>query len=638
MKSAQVQPKKSKLGTRPTGFQVGSAQSKRSSRDGSTDPGKPNAAIQAAAQNQTSNVTAARPTAAPTTTPRNAPPMKKRAKGSGFLGLIFLSAFIALGYTAWSSLLQYQAFGLIEGRVISVASPWDGSVAAWEVRDGEVVKQGQVLAQIKNLDMEHELATLGDELKMNQALLEAEMSKIRFETHSLDEQNQVAQADYHKALAELVTAREDFKELQRKLDRAKRLFKSNTVSRSAYEEIFFKYEGQKKRIAQLNDAARVLKERSRHNIAQPDGSTRLKPLLSQIDLTKFQIDRLREKVEQGKIKSPVTGRVSKRHRLTGESAKANEVVIEILEDNSIEAVLYLPQKVVDEYEVGKVVEVSIEPYRHSLQCRVDRFGDQFETAPPTIERFYQVNQPLLPVYLTPLHDTSDMLAARVGGTVKRPYDYSQSVTRLWEDGRVFVSRILGQPKPLAPKQNNAYDPTAKINADNVPFKGETHLAGFETKSDLTAESPTIEKQAVAEQGMPSLTERPALDLLSPVATEVEQGHDWESTIEKDYGEEEDVRPVLDWEETFTIKTKNETETSSDIQTNDEQSNSYNQGPNLTGPESFQSNTLPQMEEPKSAAPKTLEPRLESKREEAAPSVIPPFPPQLLPSYNKKTWE
>jgi len=95
--------------------------------------------------------------------------MKKRGKGNGFLSLVFLGAFFALGYAIWSSLFQFQSYGVIEGRVISVSAPWDGSVHNWQVRDGEEVTQGQVLAVIKNIDMDHELEKFADELKMNQA-------------------------------------------------------------------------------------------------------------------------------------------------------------------------------------------------------------------------------------------------------------------------------------------------------------------------------------------------------------------------------------------------------------------------------------------------------------------------------------
>lgn len=383
--------------------------------------------------------------------------MKKRGKGNGFLSLIFAAAFFALGYAVWSSLLQFQSYGVIEGRVISVSAPWDGSIYNWQVRDGEEVTQGQILAVIKNIDMEHELETLGDELKMNQALLDAEISKIQFESQQRNEQSQKTIAEYHSTYGELLSEKEKYKELDRKFERTRRLLKTNNVSRSKYEEAFFGLAGQKKKVEQLAESVEVLKYRSKQSSKAADnGSPRLAPILATIDLSKSKITRLRERIDKGKIVSPVNGRVSKRHRLIGESAKSSEVVIDILEENSIQAVLYVPQRVIEDYEVGKEVEISLEPYAQKIRCTVDRFGDRFESAPHSIERFYHINQPLLPVYLTPNHDTHNLLAARVGGMVKRPYEYSKGLSKVFSDSKETVKSWLPQPNQPTQTGEAAY--------------------------------------------------------------------------------------------------------------------------------------------------------------------------------------
>ncbi len=384
------------------------------------------------------------PAAPVTTNQRNAPPMKKRAKGSGFLGLIFLLAFSTLGYLAWSQLLKYESYGVIHGRVISVAAPWDGTVANWQVRDGEEVRQGQVLAKVSNLDMEHELAAFGDELKMNQALLEAEMSKVKFDVQNQSERSQEAVAEYLKSYGELLAERAKCQELDRKFERTKRLALSSNVSRSEYEQIFFQLAGQKQKIDKLQDAVDVLKIRSTDSsLVDDDGSSRLKPILAKIELTQSKIARLRARIDQGQIKAPVSGRVSKRHRLTGESARVGEPVIDILEDNSIEAVLYVPQRIVDEFEVGKEVSINLEPYHQPMRCVVDRLGDRFQTAPLSIKRFYFEGQPLLPVYLKPEREVSQIMAIRVGGTVRRPYEYRKAIGKIAE-------QIMSAFKQLSP--------------------------------------------------------------------------------------------------------------------------------------------------------------------------------------------
>ena len=178
-----------------------------------------------------------------------------------------------------------------------------------------------------------------------------------------------------------------------------------------------------------------------------------------IELTQSKIARLRERINQGKIKAPVGGRVSKRHRLTGESARVGEPVIDILEDNSIEAILYVPQRIVDEFEIGKDVSINLEPYHQPLRCVVDRFGDSFQMAPTSIKRFYYEGQPLLPVYLTPEQDASQVMAIRIGGTVKRPYEYRKAFGKMVEQVNMAVRQFTSSSDLEAT--------TANINDDHA---------------------------------------------------------------------------------------------------------------------------------------------------------------------------
>ena len=385
----------------------------------------------------------------------------------------------AAGYYVWTSLFQYEAFGVIEGRVISVAAPWDGTVSNWQVRDGETVVQGQVLAQIENIDMEHEVATLGDELKMSQATLDAEMSKIKFEVQNQSERSQIAVAEYLKSYGELLAEKAKLQELDRKFARTKRLAKSSNVSRSEYEKIFFQLAGQRKKIEKLEDAVDVLKIRSTDsNLADNDGSARLKPILAEIELTQSKISRLRERIDQGQIRAPVSGRITKRHSLTGEATRLGETVIEILEDNSVEAVLYVPQKIVDEFVVGNEIEITLEPYDQPLRCTISRFGDQFESAPKSIERFYKVNQPLLPVYLSPGVDADQVMAMRVGGTVKRPYEYSKAIGNMVEDAKSFAEKFKSNGSSIDSSTEGAEESGIAITNEN-PSNGETVRLGTE---------------------------------------------------------------------------------------------------------------------------------------------------------------
>ena len=476
---------KPKPGTRPVGFRA----HKSPAANDASNQNQPSVSPLAGSIPNSNSAPAARP---PIPTPiatssRNAPPLKKRAKGSGFLSVLFLSAFFAAGYFVWSSLLQYQAFGVVEGRIIAVSAPWDGTVSNWQVRDGELVSHGQILAQIANIDMEHELAALGDELKMSQATLDAEMSKVKFEVQNQSERSQIAVAEYLKSYGELLAEQAKLSELDRKFERTKKLAKSSNVSQSEYEKIYFQLAGQRNKIEKLEDAVDVLKMRSTDsNLAENDGSSRLKPILAEIELTQAKMARLRVRIDQGQIKSPVSGRVSKRHRLTGESTRVGETVIDILEDNSVEAVLYVPQKLVDEFEIGKEVDVVLEPNKQPMRCTIKRFGDRFGPAPTSIERFYKVNQPLLPVYLTPNQDANQIMSMRIGGTVKRPYDYGNAFNNMIGDWKAYANQFRsGESRRSAPSTNQ-----------NVSTKKQRELSGDDKVAAGTFETETTERTEV----------------------------------------------------------------------------------------------------------------------------------------------
>lgn len=371
--------------------------------------------------------------AAPAVSPRSAPPTKKRAKGSSFLGILFLSVVGGFGYLVWSNFLQFQSYGVIEGRLISVAAPWDGTIDSWQVRDGDLVQQGEILATLSNLTMQHELAALGDQLKMSQANLDAEMAKIKFSVQGHSERSQKATAEYLQASGELLAEQARFQELERKLERAEKLYKNKNVSKSEFEKLYFEFVGQQSKLEQLEAAVTVLKSRSNEASPASDaGTSQLKPLLAKIEQIQSEISRLRERIDQGQIKAPVSGRITQRLCLTGEAASEREPVLEILEDNSIEAILYVPQTITDEFAVGADIEIRLEPYDRPVRCTVTRLGDRFEPAPSSISRYYSTDQYLLPVHLKPHSEFNQLFAMRVQGTVKRPYQWHKTLAKGWE--------------------------------------------------------------------------------------------------------------------------------------------------------------------------------------------------------------
>jgi len=386
---------------------------------------------------------------------RSAPPMPNRSKGRGFLLFLFLTLFGCAAYFAFSNFLRVESFGIVDGQMISVAAPWEGTVERWLVSEGDEVKQGQILVEINNLLTENQIDALGDELKLSQAELEAEMSKIRFNYHEHDERNRVReqrlQSDLTRAQGDLNSELVKLESFKREYLRAKKLAKHGSVSNEGYEKALYDYAGQRKKVVALRETVRVFEEQQNtpaveNSDRNNNGSPQLKPILAKIEMTKSEIRRLREKLELGQLKAPCDGKITQRLCLSGEPTKASVPVAEILKNNSVEAVLYVPQTHTDKYQPGDRVEVILDPYPEPMGCVVDRIGESYEPAPRNIARFYSYQQFLLPVYLKPDSASQRWMALRLNGTIRREFDLQNGLHNAVDESRSWTSELSNEVK------------------------------------------------------------------------------------------------------------------------------------------------------------------------------------------------
>jgi membrane fusion protein (multidrug efflux system) len=362
------------------------------------------------------------------------PPLPKRSKGRFFVAVVFLAAISMPAYLLWTSYFLYQSYGVIQGRVINVSAPWDGVLLNWQVTEGEIVKQGQSLAEIANLEMRHSVEALLDDLKLTQAQLQAETARLKFEQHSREDTHKKAQAEYLQAFGELEAERALFEDLQKQLQRSERLVRSGNLSQQKYDRIYYQHVGQGRKIEKLQTAVQALKIRAELSVQREDQEhqQQIQPLLAKIETTQSEINRLREKIRQGRLIAPVSGRITRRLILTGESVQISEPIVEILEDNSTEAVLYVPQQHANRFKVGQLLAVELEPYEHHVRCEVIRLDQQLESPPTHIERYYRVNEVLLPVHLKPLPEYEQCMSFRVNGLIKLPIEWKQDLADLFD--------------------------------------------------------------------------------------------------------------------------------------------------------------------------------------------------------------
>lgn len=375
------------------------------------------------------------PRGVPTNRPR---PLPRRPKGRWFVGLLLLGVCAFAGYHVWDTFFRFHAHGVINGRVLAISPPWDGMVTAFHVQEGERVRQGQLLAIVANEELRQRLAQLGDEVQLARANLEAETARLRWQLAWNLDQNRGAETMYYEAWGQLLQESARLEDLRNNhLERGRQLDLTRAISREELDQIKYSIEGLEQKIARSKDALAELKRRAERtgnllsdSSLTENGAVQLRPHLVRIETLLAEQARLRERLEKGQVRSPINGLVLKRHRFTGERSQTTGPLLTILEEGSLEVVLYLPQSSSEHWAINDELAVLVEPHPRAMVCRLVRLGDQFEPAPEAIRRNYAEGQKLLPAHLEPGEELQHSLGLRVGGVVRLP----ASVPNFWRGG------------------------------------------------------------------------------------------------------------------------------------------------------------------------------------------------------------
>ncbi len=346
-------------------------------------------------------------------------PLPKRPKGRLTVGVILLLICALVGHRLWTMFFYHTAYGTLNGHVAQLAAPWDGMVLESNASESQEFRQSETVARIDSLVLRHQIDRLGDDLRMAQAQLDAQISKLRWEAQETEDLSNRVAAQHFEAQGSLAESKALLERLRRDRVRAEGLTDQKAISIQRKDQAVFSELGLRQKVTELESSAEMWKRRSDRVQALKDGgSDQLAPQLAAIENLQNEIVRLRETLEEGQLRAPFDSIVVTRHKLVGERVEAQEPVLELLQTGSLEVVIYLSQNDIDRIEIGDVLKVKMEPYSVRIPCTVVRIGHKLRAAPPAIERYYWSNEPLLPVYLKPDAAHRHWMSLRLGSVVK----------------------------------------------------------------------------------------------------------------------------------------------------------------------------------------------------------------------------
>lgn len=345
-----------------------------------------------------------------------------RPRGRLLIALLMLMACSAGVFTVWDSLLRYQAYGVVTGRIIDVGVPIDGVLQSVSVSEGDLVREDTRLAKVVDIEIEQQLARISDELKVAEAQLQAEIARVQWQSH-------VEETEMTRSIAELFESASRMHDetgalelLQYQLSFNRDLHARNATARVEMDSYEIQARAKKEELDSIQKAIEVLKDRAQKAVDSPRlGAEQIQPLIAKSEMLLNEILRLREKINLGEIRSPVNGTVLRRHHPAGECIRSHEPLFSVMEESSLEVEVFLPQSVSRKYSVGEILKLRIEPYEELVPCKVVAIGTEHRRPPEHIEIFYRSNVRLLPIRLKPLGEFADARKLSPGAVAKLPH-------------------------------------------------------------------------------------------------------------------------------------------------------------------------------------------------------------------------
>jgi multidrug resistance efflux pump len=342
---------------------------------------------------------------------RRSQPIPSRPTNRVFTGCLLIAVLVIPCYGFWSSYFRYPARGVVRARVICLSAPWLGAVEIVHVREGDAVTQGQPLVTLRQLELENQLDSIRDRLRVAQADLQSQATQLIWQSELRGDRGFKAWGEYYEAWGNLMQERARLAEAVAERDRHEGLHDEAAIAVSArqLDNARFAVTGQSDKVEKLEQAVSKLRERAEmYEKGAADVASQMIPQMTSIETLQSQLNRLRARADENVIRSPVNGHVVRLHRFVSEVVSPDEPTIEIVEDGSVEIALYVAQRHARYVEIGSELEVAIEPNEQTVACVVERRGKRLEPAPEHIQRHYAHNARLLPVIAHPAQTLDHM--------------------------------------------------------------------------------------------------------------------------------------------------------------------------------------------------------------------------------------
>lgn len=272
------------------------------------------------------------------------------------------ASLLALGLSGcFDGEAELQLPGYIEADTTSVASPVSGTMAQLGVKEGQVVKPGDMLYTLESQQEQARLA-------------EAQARKQQAEAQSKNLSKGARQAELESLRAKLRYAKTQLAQAESNLKKSESLLKKNFVSETQVDNDRTNVQLAEAQVEDARAALRVAKEGAR---TDEQAAAQAQTVAAEAGVA--QVEWL---LQQKQVTAPVAGVIQELYVRQGEFATAGSTTMTILHTGSLRVRFFVPNDLRPKFLPGSQVSIAISGCDKPATARVTRVSARPEYTQP----------------------------------------------------------------------------------------------------------------------------------------------------------------------------------------------------------------------------------------------------------------
>jgi HlyD family secretion protein len=294
--------------------------------------------------------------------------------------------------------------GTIEGTEIPVQPELGGKVVDLKVQEGQLVKAGDIMAQIDDSQARISLETAKSLQNQAQAKLNDLLGGSRAE------ELRRLEAVVAQATANVDALAPSLKLEESNLANDQKLYEGGSISKQALDTQQNKYDTLKAQYEGAQDnvkAAQASLEQAQAGYTQPT----IQAQKAAVDMAAQSVKAAELTLSKLTIKSPSAGQVLYRQVELGQVVNTGSTLVTILDPNDLWIKIYVPEAKLNKVKVGGVAEISVDSYPNkTFKGQIQYISTQAEFTPKNVQTKEERTTTVYAVKIT-ITDGKDQLKA-----------------------------------------------------------------------------------------------------------------------------------------------------------------------------------------------------------------------------------